>query len=129
MKPPRFLHPYTPDRIKYHIEQIGKALSNISFGLNTYTAVGALSSGTANAQDKNTQTWTVTGTAPVAPNTEFAVAHPLHYVPVGYFIATTDRAGHIYKSTTAWTAATNAALGNIYLKADVASVAYTIVIF
>ena len=119
MKPPRTLGlQKTWDALQRHLELVSKTLSNISFGATTANST----------QDMNIACFKASGTSPGVANTEFAVAHNLHHVPIGFLIASTAPAGHIYKSTTAWTAATNSALGNIYLKSDVASVAYTIII-
>jgi hypothetical protein len=49
-------------------------------------------------------------------NTEFAVTHDLGQIPVGYIdVGTKDKAGVLYKGTTAWTTTT------IYLKCSIAS--------
>lgn len=130
MKPPRsvgqvpplrkrdLMDSWSDDQIRYVMELHAKALSNISFGTTT-----------ANTDpDMNMQCWKATGTTPGGANTEFAVTHNLKHVPIGFFVLSTDKAAHIYKSTTAWTAATNSSLGTIYLKCDVATVAFTITI-
>src|SRR5208282_1441290 len=106
MKPPR------RPRTTREFDQLAKTINNISFGTTTSNTDA----------DMNVQCYKATGTAPAGANTEFAVTHNLRHVPFGFMILTTDRAAHIYKSTTAWTAATNAAQGNIYLKSDTASV-------
>lgn len=114
----------TFEAIQRHLELVSKTLSRISFGTPISTSVPV-----GNAEpDRNIQCWKATGTTPGVANTEFAVAHNLPYVPVGFLIASTTPAGHIYKSTTAWTAATNAVQGNIYLKSDTASVAYVLIL-
>lgn len=119
MKPPRSTGlQQTPFAYQRWMELIGKTLSNLSFGSTTSNS----------DPDMNMQCYKATGTTPVTPNTEFSVKHNLKHVPVGFLIASTTPAGHIYKSTTAWTAATNIALGTIFLKSDVASVAFTIII-
>jgi hypothetical protein len=101
-----------PRSLRTTLEHNAKVLSNISFGTTTSNT----------DEEMNMQCWKSTGTSPAGPNTEFAVSHNLGRIPIGFMVASTNKAGHLYKSTTAWTAT------NIYLKADVASLAYTIVI-
>ena len=62
----------------------------------------------------------LTGTSDVTPDTEFSVTHNLQVIPIGYLILQRDKAGVFYNGATAWTAS------KIYLKCNVASVAYTI---
>jgi len=119
MKPPRTLGLVnTPEALQRHLEIVSKVLSNISFGYTTSNSDGNM----------NMECYKATGTTPGAANTEFSVTHTLQHVPIGFIILSTQPAGHIYKSTTAWTAATNSALGKVYLKSDTASVAFTIAI-
>lgn len=59
-----------------------------------------------------------TGTA----NTEFTVAHNLKRIPTGYLVISIDKAGVVYKSGAAWTAA------NIYLKCNVANTNVTVIV-
>lgn len=56
-------------------------------------------------------------------NTEFAVAHVLKRVPVGYIVVKIDKAAIVYESGTAWTST------NIYLKASAANCALTVLVF
>lgn len=57
------------------------------------------------------------------PDAENTVAHTLGKIPDGYLICSQDKAGSLYKGASAWTSS------NIYLKCNVASVVYTIIIF
>ena len=100
------------------LEQNAKALSNVSFGTTISNKDG----------DMNMQCWKASGTSAGVANTEFSVTHNLAHVPFGFMVVSTDKAAHIYKSTTAWTAATKTSLGTIYLKSDVATVTFSIVI-
>lgn len=96
-----------------------------------------ISFGKTNANDKpnapdasNIQCWKATGTTPVGANTEFAIAHNLPWIPWFYFYAL-DRAGSLYQlpaTGTAWTAATNATQGNVYLKCSVASANFVVIL-
>ena len=57
-------------------------------------------------------------TSHASANTEFAVAHTLGVIPVGFIVLYQDKAGSLYQAPstgTAWTAT------NIYLKSDVSS--------
>ena len=65
----------------------------------------------------------LTAVAPVAINTEFTVTHNLERVPLEGFIVLRGASGNIYRSGTAWTTTT------VYLKCDVASVSFTILLF
>ena len=62
-------------------------------------------------------------TTSATPDAENTIAHELGRVPVGYIVVSVDKAAVLYKGTTAWTST------NIYLKCNVASTAYTILIF
>jgi hypothetical protein len=66
---------------------------------------------------------TVTFTSSATPDAENVVAHTLGKVPVGYIVYGRDKAGVLYSGTTAWTTA------NIYLKSNIASVEYKIIVF
>jgi hypothetical protein len=127
MKPPRTLQ-LQPNQgqLQYHLELLNKALSRISFGTPASTSVPV-----GNAElDRNIQCWKATGTTPGTANTEFVIQHNLPYAP-NFIIPHTKAAARIYQSTshTTNTAATNKALGNVYLMCDTASVGYNIVIF
>jgi hypothetical protein len=65
------------------------------------------------------------GTTPATSDTEFAVPHNLGYIPKSYEVASKNKSGDIYTSIggTSWT------LSNIYLKASVASLQYTLRIY
>jgi hypothetical protein len=119
VKPPRSLGlQQTWEAVQRHLEIVSKTLSNISFGTTVNNT----------DPDMNMQCWKATGTTPASPNTEFAVTHNLKHVPIGFMIVSTNKAAHIYKSTTAWTAATTSTMGSIFLKCDTATVAFAIVI-
>jgi len=116
------------DNLQRHLEILSKMLSGrVSFGSSIESQV--VGTPTANqAHDRNIDCYKVGGTTPSTANTEFAVTHWLPRVPIGFLIASTQPAGHIYKSTTAWTASTTNTAGAIYLKSDTASVAYVLVL-
>lgn len=69
----------------------------------------------------NSSTLTVadTGTA----DTEFSASHYLGRVPSGFIVTKSDAAVAVYDSGTAWTTTT------IYLKADAANVAISILVY
>jgi hypothetical protein len=56
-------------------------------------------------------------------NVENTIAHGLKRIPRGYMVGEADKACSVYDGTTAWT------ITNIYLKADVATVALKILVF
>lgn len=55
-------------------------------------------------------------------DTEFAVAHTLKRVPIGFIVINNDKAGVIYDSGTTWTTT------NIYLKCNVANCAVKLIV-
>lgn len=57
------------------------------------------------------------------PGTEFSVAHTLGKVPTGYIVYGQTAAGSVYDGTTANTKTT------LYLKSDVATVTFRLVVF
>jgi len=65
----------------------------------------------------------VSFTSNATPDTEDTVAHGLGRVPTGYLVYSRDKAGVLYDSGTAFTAS------NIYLKCNVASVAFKLIVF
>ncbi len=65
----------------------------------------------------------VTLTSSATPDDSNTVDHTLGKIPVGYIVYSQDKAGSLYLGGTAWTTT------NIYLKCNVASVAYKIIIF
>lgn len=65
----------------------------------------------------------VSFTSSGTPDAENTVAHGLGKVPTGYIIYEQDKAGSLYKGSTSWTKT------NIYLKCNVASVAFKAIIF
>lgn len=114
MKPPRTLpidkdKPLSHETLKNHLDQISKALTNISVGTTapgTAGAPAAPAAGTAVAvidPDNNFAGHKVFATSPAAPNTEFAVAHPLKRIPVGFIYLGGSNAGIVYRGTSAWT--------------------------
>jgi len=115
------------------IENITKVLNgNINFGTTFTNPVGGGSPGSATSNDANIECWKATGTTPGAANTEFAVAHNIGgpRLPL-FFFYFLDRAGQLYSmyaGMTPWTAATNAAMGDIYLKCTVASANYWVIV-
>jgi hypothetical protein len=121
MKPPRTLGmEWTESAIRRHLEITGKVLAgNLTLGATTSNA----------DPDKNLGAYKATGTTPVTPNTAFTVKHSLTHVPIGFSVLRANAAAHIYDSGTAWTAATFAIQGTISLKCDVASVAFTLIIW
>ena len=61
-------------------------------------------------------------TSSATPNAENTVAHNLGRIPLGYFVVCQDKAGSLYKGATAWTK------DNIYLKCDIATVVFKIIV-
>lgn len=123
MKAPRTIgNPQTEASGRMAIEQIGRVLGgNVSFGATTGNT----------DRDINMDCFKTTGTSPVGPNTEFAVAHNLKRIPIAYLVGWLSKAAKLYQGPntgTAWTAATAAAQGNIFIKCDVASVDFFIII-
>lgn len=59
-------------------------------------------------------------TTSATPDAENTIAHTIGAVPIGYIVLKQDKAGSLYDSGTTWTST------NLYLKCDVASVAFTI---
>lgn len=65
----------------------------------------------------------ITTTTSATPDAENTVAHTLGKIPSGYIVYSQDKAASLYLGTTAWTSS------NIYLKSDVATVAFKIIVF
>lgn len=80
-----------------------------------------LNKGLTFADNHNLQTQSVTTHA--VAGTETAVAHTLGRIPTDFLVGSQDKAGTIYKGTTAWTATT------IYIRGSVASITANIYIF
>jgi len=59
-------------------------------------------------------------TTSATPDAENTIAHTMKTAPIGYIVLNQDKAGSLYDSGTAWTSS------SIYLKSDVASVAFTV---
>lgn len=93
------------------IKQFEEILERTSFGSTTGTKAGNL-----DAQ------W-ITFTSSATPDAENTVAHKLSRIPTGYLVGQRNKAGTLYNGTTAWSKA------NIYLKCDVASVAFRILVW
>lgn len=89
-----------------------KIMNNISFG-----------DGTNRNDGQNTDTVFLTGTSNAIANTETVFAHQLGRIPIGFIIVKMDKAGRFYSGATAWTST------GIALKCDVASVAFTAILF
>lgn len=64
-----------------------------------------------------------TATTDAVANTESAVAHTLGRVPSDFIVGAQDKAGTIYKGSTAWT------VTNIYVKGSVASITAKLYVF
>jgi len=62
-------------------------------------------------------------TTPVGANSDFTLKHDLGYVPIGFIVISKDKAGDVYKSSTAATEST------ITLMCSVTTVAIRIMIF
>jgi len=65
----------------------------------------------------------VSFTSNAVADTEDTVAHGLGKIPTGYFVYSRDKAGVLYDGGTSWTSS------NIYVKCNVASVAFKIIVF
>lgn len=96
-----------------HLEE---ELTNYSLELSK-----VLNSGLKFADNFNMQIKSVTTDG--SAGTETAVAHTLKRVPSDFLVGSQDKAGTIYKGTTAWTAT------NIYIRGSVASISANIYIF
>jgi hypothetical protein len=73
--------------------------------------------------DDNLDIERVSVTSHATPGTEFSVAHGLGKVPTGYIVYGQDGAGSIYDGATSNTKTT------LYLKSDVASKTFRIIVF
>ena len=73
--------------------------------------------------DENFDSVYVSFTSSATPNAENTVAHTLGKVPTGFIVVDKNKAAHLYRN------GTTATKTNIYLKSDVASVAFTILVF
>jgi hypothetical protein len=61
-----------------------------------------------------------TFTSSATPNAEFSLAHTLGATALGWIVINKNKAGDLYKGSTAWTSS------SVYLKCSVASVSFTI---
>lgn len=65
----------------------------------------------------------ITTTTSATPDAENTIAHTLGKVPSGYIVYSQNKAGSLYLGTTSWSNA------NIYLKSNIASVIFKIIVF
>jgi hypothetical protein len=72
--------------------------------------------------DMNMQAWKATGTSPVAPNTDFTIAHSLGRIPLTIVGQDTNNGGLLYRGSVAWTKTT------ITLRCTTASAAYNVIV-
>ena len=106
----RVAYPMTPEAVVSFGETMSNVLAHrVSFG-STMTNVDT---------GNNMDVWKVANMATgVGANTEFAIAHNLRRVPIHFHGYAID-GGLVYANypgMTAWTAATPAAIGHIYVK-------------
>lgn len=73
----------------------------------------------ADNMDEREISFTSSGT----PNAENTVAHTLGKIPSGFIVVNRDKAAHLYKGSTVWTTT------SIYLKSDIATVAFKILVY
>lgn len=100
------------DMSQFDFQNAKVLAGNVSFGSSTGNT----------GLDQNIEATKNFGTTPGTPDTEFVVPHNLGRLPIGYIVISLSAASVIYLSTTAATSA------NIYLKCNVASVAYGIMV-
>lgn len=94
----------TPEAIARHLDEINKTLTNISFGGSAQGTAPAVGQSRAVVDgDMNFDGHKIIATSPAAPNTEFAVAHPLGRIPAGFVFLGGSNPGHVYRGATAWT--------------------------
>lgn len=105
-----------PEQIRLLQEQLSKIFyllqGRVSFG-----------TGTDGVNGQNISGQFQEFTSDASANTEFAVAHTVGSVPLGYIILAQDKAGSLYQmddTGTAWTST------NIYLKCSVSSVKFLV---
>ena len=103
--------------VENYVFDVDKDLRNFFLFSNGRVRFGT---GTDGARGENIsgefQVFTTSGT----PDAENTVAHTIGSVPIGYIVLKQDKAGSLYLGGSAWTST------NVYLKSDVASVAFTI---
>lgn len=103
----------TEGQVQYSLQIIGNVLAgNVSFGHTTNNT----------DSDINIDCFKATGTTPGTADTEFSITHDLGRIPIGFLVASVNLAAIIYKSTTAWTST------HVYLKCNVATVAYFVIL-
>lgn len=111
---------FDQEKLQRYVSDVDGDLKTIFLALNGRIRLGAATDGT-NGENVAGQFQQFTSHA--TPDTEFAVAHTLGSVPVGYLLLWQSKAGQFYQGPstgTAWTAT------NIYLKNTVASVTASI---
>lgn len=113
--PRKIAHPITMESLHQYIEDTNRVLAhNVGFG----STMGNTDTG------NNMDCWKVQNFATGAgANIEFAVPHNLFRIPIHFFGYAND-GGQLYANyagMTPWTAATNLAQGNIYLKCTTAT--------
>ena len=105
-----------PDALDVYTSKLAVALQNFNRKLVDIINKGIRIEDNLNVQEK---AYTTNGT----PNTEDSVSHTLKRIPRGYFLVGSDKAVSLYNGTTSWTATA------LYIKANVASAAITIIIY
>jgi hypothetical protein len=93
----------------------------VTFCHNMYQALNTLSLGTVGTPGNITGVH-VKGTT-IAAATDVAIQHGLNYIPSGYLVVNTSKAGHVYTGNAKWTAKT------IYLRSDTAGLTFTVLVF
>lgn len=117
MKPPRTLPIDSPARagspaaVKNHLDQISKAMSNISFGSSTpeTRAIATPSAGQSTMitdNDSNMEGNKFIIHFPAAPNTDIVIQHNLGRIPVGWVPLRLTNPGVIHLGSVAPTATT-----------------------
>jgi hypothetical protein len=65
----------------------------------------------------------ITTTTSATPDAENTIAHTLGKIPSGYIVYSQNKAASLYLGTTSWTST------NIYLKSNIATVIFKIIVF
>ncbi len=93
------------------IKQFEEILERTSFG------------STAGTKATNFDAQWISFTSSATPDAENTVAHKLSRIPTGYLVGQRNKAGILYNGSTTWTKA------NIYLKCNVASTAFRVLVW
>jgi hypothetical protein len=107
--------------------KVGKPTTNfekdLEKELSSYSreVANALNKGIRYTDNFNAEVKTVADSGAI--NTEFAVAHTLKRVPLGFHVLKINKAGIVFDSGTTWTDT------NVYLKCSVANCAITLLVF